>query len=219
MRAGIVYIKVPIASIRYEMVNDDVSSLKDSIRMYGLLQPVGIIKMDEGYKLIFGKRRIKACLELGHKYIHSVLLSVREDEEKSVSFSENIHRSNRDFLLDAFLAYKGLDIRELLCLDEKQMDYIKALALLDKNALSLIDAITKNFAVCAEGDSKYFMRMCDIIRNVPLTAKEKVRLSVLSDKRIFLNEIQKILELMRLGGFNDTVFEDGEKIVINKNAC
>ena len=42
MRAGIVYIKVPIDAINYEKTDDDVTFLKESIKMYGLLQPVGI---------------------------------------------------------------------------------------------------------------------------------------------------------------------------------
>ncbi len=216
MRAGIVYVKIPIASVRYELIKDDVSYLKDSIKMYGLLQPIGVKRLDEGYRLIFGRKRLKACLELGHKYIHSVLLSVREDEEKSVSFSENIHRSCDDFLINALEEYKGSDIKDLLCLNKAQMEYIKALSMLDEDAVKHIDSVSRHFVRISEGDSKYFLRMCEILKNVPLTAKERVRLSVLSDRRIFLNEIQKILDLMRLGGYDDTVFEDGDKIIISK---
>ena len=217
MRAGIVYIKIPIASIRYEFIKDDVSYLKDSIKMYGLLQPIGVKRHDEGYKLIFGRKRLKACIELGHKYIHSVLLSVREDEEKSVSFSENIHRSCDDFLKNALDEYRGTDIKDLLCLDKKQMEYIKALSMLNEDATKHIDNVAMHFVSVSEGDTRYFLRMCEILKNVPLIAKERVRLSVLSDRRIFINEIQKILDLMRLGGYDDTFFEDRDKIIISKN--
>ena len=47
-------------------------------------------------------------------------------------------------------------------------------------------------------------------------AKEKVRLSVLSDRRIFINEIEKILKLMRQGGYQELIREDEERIVIIK---
>ena len=218
MRAGIVYIKVPIEAIFYEKTDDDVTFLKESIKMYGLLQPVGIKAKKDGYKLLFGKKRIKACKELGHKYIHSVLISVREDEEKYLNFIENVHRSNDDFLYSALNTFKGTDLKEHLCLSPENMNYIEALYPLDEFARKKFSKKTIPFIPDAKGDSKYFLRMCTVIDNVPLTAKEKIRLSYLTDKRIFLNEIEKIIDLMRLYGHNDTFIEDNDKIIIKKNA-
>ena len=69
MRAGIVYTKLPISLIKFDYIKDDVSELKESIKMYGLLQPIGVVRDGEkNYKLIFGNRRIKACAELKQKY-------------------------------------------------------------------------------------------------------------------------------------------------------
>jgi len=218
LRAGIVYIKVPISSITFEKTDKDVTFLKESIKMYGLLQPIGIKPSGNGYKLLFGKNRIKACLELGYKYIHSVLISVREDEEKYINYIENIHRTNDDFL---FLAQKnliGTDIKEALCLSPTNMNYIQNISMLNDFCLEKITQKTKNFVVDAQGDSNYFLRMCSIIDNIPLTAKEKVRLSFLTDKRIFLNEIEKIVDLMRVYGHNDSFIEDKDKIIIKKSA-
>lgn len=218
MRAGIVYIKVPIEDIFYEKIDDDVTFLKESIKMYGLLQPVGIKAKKDGYKLLFGKKRVKACMELGHKYIHSVLVSVREDEEKYLNFIENIHRSQDDFLYSALNTFKGADLKEHLCLSPENMNYMEALYPLDEFAREKFTKKTIPFILDAKGDSKYFLRMCAVIDNVPLTAKEKIRLSYLTDKRIFLNEIEKIVDLMRLYGHNDTFIEDNDKIIIKKSA-
>ena len=186
--------------------------------MYGLLQPVGIKEKKDGYKLLFGKKRIKACKELGHKYIHSVLISVREDEEKYINFIENIHRTDDDFLYSALNTFKGADLKESLCLSPENMNYIEALCSLDEFARKKFTKKTIPFILDSKGDSKYFLRMCAVLDNVPLTAKEKIRLSYLTDKRIFLNEIEKIVDLMRLYGHNDTFFEDNDKIIIKKNA-
>lgn len=218
MRAGIVYIKVPINSIQYENISGDVTFLKESIKMYGLLQPVGIVPKDNGYKLLFGKRRIKACKELGQKYIHAVLISVREDEQKYINYIENIHRSNSYHLFSACKNLQGADIKEKLCLSPKNMEYVENLMMLDEFALEKLSPKTEPFIIDSNGDSKYFLRMCTLINNIPLTAKEKVRLSFLTDKRIFLNEIEKIVDLMRTYGHNDTFFEDNDKIIIKKNA-
>ena len=218
MNAGIVYIKVPIESIFYETVDDDVTFLKESIKMYGLLQPVGIKAQTNGYTLLFGKKRIKACKELGQRYIHSVLISVREDEEKYINYIENIHRGNDDYLQNALNRFEGIDLKENLCLSPKSMNYIEALSSLDEFCQKKFNDKTRPFILDAKGDSKYFLRMCAVIDNIPITAKEKIRLSYLTDKRIFLNEIEKIVDLMRLYGHNDTFFEDSDKIIIKKNA-
>ncbi len=218
MRAGIVYIKVPIDSITYEKVDDDVTFLKESIKMYGLLQPIGVKAQKDNYKLLFGKKRVKACRELGHKYIHSVLISVREDEEKYINFIENIHRSNDDYLYLALNQFTGADLKENLCLSPQNMSYIESVYPLDEFCREKFTYKTRPFIIDAKGDSKYFLRMCAVIDNIPLTAKEKIRLSYLTDKRIFLNEIEKIVDLMRLYGHSDTFFEDSDKIIIKKNA-
>lgn len=218
MRAGIVYIKVPISEILTENISDDVTLLKESIKTYGLLQPVGIVPFHDKYKLIFGSRRLKACKELDQKYIHAVLLSVREDEEKYLSYVENIHRSEAaDALRDASVL-RGCDLKNLLCLSHEQTRFIGNYLSLNEDARKKVNAFTSRYVNPAFGDSKYFLRMVELEKNIPVSAKEKVRLSVLSDKRIFINEIEKIVDLMRMGGHSDTVFEDGDKIVIKKTA-
>lgn len=218
MRAGAVYIKLPIESISFEPITDSVAELKESIRAYGLLQPIGVVRDGERYKLVFGKRRLKACMELKHKYIHAVLISLRRDEQRYVGFVENIHRDDRNALIHAAEALKSEDIKEALCLSGIDMDFVKSYLMLESDARSKVNSDNARFVPIAAGDSKYFLRMCGLLLTLPANAKDKVRLSVLSDRRIFINEIQKILALMRLGGYNDDVQEDGEKIIIKKNA-
>ncbi len=216
MRAGIVYIKIPISSIKYDYIKDDVTSLKESIKMYGLLQPIGVVRDGEsGYKLIFGNRRLKACVELNQKYVHAVLLSFREDEQKHINAIENIHRTSA---LPALLKLnREYDLKSLLCLSSDTMQFLGNYFSLSDEAKKSVNDFTYKYVNSALGDSRYFLRMVDLEQNIPAAAKDKVRLSVLSDKRIFINEIEKILDLMKAGGHKDTVFEDNDKIIIRKN--
>lgn len=216
MRAGIVYTKLPINSIKFDLIKDDVSLLKESIKTYGLLQPVGVVRDGEyGYKLLFGNRRIKACIELEQKYIHAVLLSFREDEQKHINAVENIHRVSP--LSSLLKLNREYDLKSLLCLNDETMRFLGNYYLLSDEAKKEVNDFTKKYVNSSLGDSKYFLRMIELEKNIPTAAKDKVRLSVLSDKRIFINEIEKILDLMKAGGHKDTVFEDNEKIIIKKN--
>lgn len=216
MRAGIVYIKIPISSIKFDYIKDDVSALKDSIKMYGLLQPIGVARYGENnYKLIFGNRRLKACMELNQKYIHAVLLSFREDEQKHINAVENIHRQSA--MPTLLKLNKEYDLKTLLCLNNQTMQFLVNYFSLSDEAKESVNDFTYKYVNSALGDSRYFLRMVELEKNIPAAAKDKVRLSVLSDKRIFINEIEKILDLMKAGGHNDTVFEDSDRIIIKKN--
>lgn len=217
MRAGIVYTKLPINLIKFDFVDDDVSLLKESIKTYGLLQPVGVVRDSQsGYNLLFGKRRIKACFELEQKYIHAVLLSFREDEQKHINAVENIHRKGA--LETVLNLNREYDLKSLLCLSDETMCFLSNYYSLSDEAKKEVNEFTYKYVNSASGDSKYFLRMVQLEKNIPAAAKDKVRLSLLSDKRIFINEIEKILDLMKAGGHNDTVFEDDNRIIIKKDA-
>ncbi len=216
MRAGIVYIKVPISSIEYEETADDVKMLAQSIKTCGLLQPVGIVQKERGYKLVFGRRRVKACRELNMKYIHAVLLSVREDEEKIFSLNENIHRRNMCLreIADEILRLNNGGVEELLSVSDCRR--LKEYLVLSDKAKMYVSENTEQFLDYSRGDSEFFIKMCKLLQNIPEKCSDRVRLSVLSDKRIFINEIEKILALMRQGGYEESVSEDEQQIIIRK---
>lgn len=219
MRAGQVYIKVPISAIAYEDTLADVSKLKESIKTCGLLQPIGIVRRDAGYKLIFGHRRIKACRELDMRYIHAVLLTVREGEEAMFALNEDIHRRKipvSEIAQKALKAENG-SIEEMLSLTGAQAENIKNYLMLNKTAKEMLNESNEQYLLASKGESDYFIRMCRLAGQIPVSAEEHVRVSVMSDKRIFINEIEKIIKLMRQGGYGATVSEDEEKIIIQKH--
>ncbi len=217
MRADIVYVKLPISQIIFQKTDEDVAALKESIKSYGLLQPIGVVAQEDGYRLIFGHRRLQACIELGKKYVHTVLLTVRADEEKLFNLIENIHRSSKEFLC---LCNKEIPVehwKSALCLTEDQTQLLKSIIGFSEEEKKLITPSNTSFAQICNGDKSYFDRMCQLQKDIPDTAREKIRLTVLSDRRIFINEIKKITDLMILGGYGDFIYEDDNKIVIHKH--
>ena len=131
---------------------------------------------------------------------------------------ENIHRRPMDTaaLADAVLGISEGSPEEELCLSRQQTERIKNYLLLDKEAQMKAGEIDPHYVDIAAGDSGYLLRLYELVRELPDMAKEKVRLSVLSDRRIFINEIEKILKLMRQGGYQELIREDEERIVIIK---
>ena len=71
-------IDVPIDKIkvgdRYRRDLGDLEALAANIREMGLLQPIGV---DEYFNLIYGKRRLDACEDLGWKHIPCVVVKLK----------------------------------------------------------------------------------------------------------------------------------------------
>jgi len=74
-----------------------IEDLKLSISMYGVLQPIIVMEIEEAkkYELIIGQRRYIACKALGMKKISARIYeknSLKDQDKMILSFSENIQR-------------------------------------------------------------------------------------------------------------------------------
>jgi len=69
--------------------------LKQSIRENGIVQPITVRQIDDGFELIAGERRLRACIELGQQSIPAYVLSVSgEVEMMELTLIENLQREN-----------------------------------------------------------------------------------------------------------------------------
>lgn len=71
---------------------DELKSLARSIAHNGLLVPVSVRRTEEGYCLIAGERRLKACKLLGFSEIPAMVEEVDAERSAVMSLIENIHR-------------------------------------------------------------------------------------------------------------------------------
>ena len=73
---------------------ESIEELAESIKRYGLIQPIIVTKKDNYYEIIAGERRWRACKKAG---IKEVSVIVREDDEKrnkEIALIENIQRED-----------------------------------------------------------------------------------------------------------------------------
>lgn len=84
-------------------------SMAASISMYGVLQPILLVKSEGGrYLIIAGERRFRASLLAGLKTIPAIIKELSPQEIQEISLIENLHREN----LNAIEAAEG--IKELM---------------------------------------------------------------------------------------------------------
>ncbi len=94
------------------------TGLMVSIAQVGLIQPLTVRKTPEGYELIAGERRLKACKLLGYKEIPCVVMQAGEEKCAIMALSENLQRTPLHYLeeaerLQALLA-RGVSEEQLL---------------------------------------------------------------------------------------------------------
>jgi len=82
--------------------------LKNSIKENGVIQPVTVRQVDEGYELIAGERRFRAVQELGFKRIPAYVIDVTSEEKLlELALIENIQREDLN-PIEVAKAYKQL---------------------------------------------------------------------------------------------------------------
>ncbi len=91
------------------------NELAESIKNYGVFQPIIVKKSIKGYDLIAGERRLRASKLAGMEMIPAIVKEFSDEEMREISLLENIQRENLTAIELAW-AYKGiidnLDIRQ-----------------------------------------------------------------------------------------------------------
>lgn len=114
--------EIPVSEIRpnpYQprktFNEESLNELAESIKNYGVFQPIIVKKGLRGYDLIAGERRLRASKIAGLTKIPAIVKEFTDDEMREISLLENIQRENLTAIELAW-AYKGiidnLDIRQ-----------------------------------------------------------------------------------------------------------
>ncbi len=77
------------------------SELMVSIAQVGLIQPLIVRQLPDGFELIAGERRLKACRLLGWKEVPCIVVQASEEKSAAMSLAENTQRKKRNYLEEA----------------------------------------------------------------------------------------------------------------------
>ena len=73
---------------------ESLNELAESIRIHGLIQPIIVNKMDDGYLIIAGERRYRACKIVGLKEIDAIVKNYSPRQIEEISIIENLQRED-----------------------------------------------------------------------------------------------------------------------------
>lgn len=92
---------------RKQFDEDALHELSESIKSFGVLQPLVVVKRDKFYEIIAGERRWRASKIAGIKEIPVIVKQFSDEEIVEVSLIENIQRENLNAIEEA-VAYQRL---------------------------------------------------------------------------------------------------------------
>ncbi len=228
-------LEVPIGALRRNPAQprrrfsqEGLEELAESIRQYGILNPLTIRPTADGrYELVAGERRLRAARMAGLESVPCRVLAVGEQDSALLALVENLQRRDLDFLEEAegmARLIRDFGLRQedvarrlgisqsavanklrLLRLDPRLLDHILSAGLTERHARALLrlpeelrtealDHILQENLTVAATDA-YAERL---LATAPQPRRRT--LFVLKDVRVFLNTLDRGLEVMRQGG-------------------
>ncbi len=89
---------------------ESIAELAQSIQQVGLLQPLLVRKVDDGYELVAGERRLRAVTSLGMEKVACIVQQDIEDESSAMmALIENLQREDLHYLEEAQCYQKLLE--------------------------------------------------------------------------------------------------------------
>lgn len=217
---------------------DDIDELAESIRLNGLIQPLTVKAEGERYILIAGERRLRALKLLGNAFAPCIVLDITDRNSAVLALVENIQRKDLHFFDEAEALSKLLDFYgmtqedaaarlgktqstianklRLLKLSESIRSKIRCCDLTERHARALLRLPNENLQL--EAVDNICSKRLNVEQTERLVAaiidRENERESIrrrsgaFKDIRLFVNTINKAVEMMKAAGIN----ADSQKI-------
>ncbi len=217
---------------RQNFSQDTLAELCDSIKQYGIIQPITVRKGTYSkYELIAGERRLRACIMADMKTIPAIIIEATNYESAAIAMIENLQRENLNFFDEAegysnLISDFNITQEELaqkigktqatvankiriLKLSPAVKKIIKANDLTERHARALLKLPTEELQLKVlkkVNEENLNVTKTEEYINLILTPKKhhssRKALRIFKDIRIFSNTIKQAIDMMNKSGVN-----------------
>ena len=218
-------------------------SLADSIRQYGIITPLTVRQLSDGYELVSGERRLRAAAMAGLAVVPCYIVSVSDEESALMALLENLQRKDLDcFEEAAFLRRLCAEFHmtqqdaaarvgktqsavanklRLLRLDHETVALVRHYGLSERHARTLLqlpEECQQRQAAEQMGQRHLTVAQAeDYVQRLLLQQSQKPRRqAMIRDVRLFCNTVERAVKLMREAGLPAKVDkrEEGEELIV-----
>ena len=187
---------------------DSLSELAESIRRYGILQPLTVRRQGTGYELVAGERRLRAAAMAGLREVPCLVAQVGEEDSALLALMENLQRRDLDCweeaeALSRLIARYGLSQEETARrLGRSQPAVANKLRLLrlgtEEQQLAAAQVFCRRRMNVAAAEAY----IEDLLHRQQVAPPKGRTTYIIKDVRLFLNSVDRGLHLMRQAGVN-----------------
>ncbi|MEQ3346456.1 ParB/RepB/Spo0J family partition protein [Peptoniphilus senegalensis] len=197
------------AQPRKSFDKDELYDLSQSIKKYGIIQPLLLKKKEDKYEIIAGERRYRAAKDAGLSKVPAIIKDVSDEISSRIAIIENIQRKDLNPVEEA-MSYKHLldsqDLTQKELADEigKSRQYIGntiRLLKLDPRVLKLLEeekistSHGKNLLSIKDGDKQYREAIKIIKNSIPVNDNKKAPKREKKEvEDIFMEDIRSEIE-------------------------
>jgi len=87
--------------------------LCQTIRVHGVIQPIVVRKVENGYECVAGERRLRAVKRLGHETIPAIIKDMSDSQAASISLIENLQREELTAIEEAMAYQQLIELHQL----------------------------------------------------------------------------------------------------------
>ena len=204
--------------------------LADSIRHHGVLQPLSVQKVDGGYVLVAGERRLRAAGLAGLTHVPCILVRATPQDSALLALVENLQRSDLHYLEEAAAISKlittyGMSQEEaarrlgrsqpavanklrLLRLSNECGELLRKYELTERHARALLRLEGEEARLAAlkhMGEKHLTVAAAEEYIEAQLQKKQQdskagKKLYIIKDVRLFLNSVDRGMETIRRAG-------------------
>lgn len=160
---------------KFQKISPEDDSLVASIREHGLLQPILIRPLAQGFEIVAGHRRFQACRSLRCRFIPCKILEISDKDAYEIQLTENMQRKAMDAIeeAEAFRRYVidfgwgGVsELAEKIGMSEEYVSHRIQLLRLPDNLKERIAANRLNVSCAIELSNIPFDKQCEIVEQV-----------------------------------------------------
>ena len=216
---------------RRDFEPNSIRELAGSIARYGILQPLSVRRMSDGYELVSGERRLRAAKLAGLKEVPCIALDIDAKKSSILALVENLQRKDLNFVEESEglsrlvgQGYKQEEVARLVGLSQSAVSNKLRLLKLPLDFLYMVRdvGLTERHARALlrldEQEERKVVFDQIINKNLNVAATEELidsylkkkeqkrvqsrSLYVLKDVRLFLNTVTRGMNMMQKSGID-----------------
>jgi ParB family transcriptional regulator, chromosome partitioning protein len=185
------FISPNIYQPRKHFNEESIEELAQSIKMYGIIQPLSIRKLgSDNYELVAGERRLRAAKKLGLAEVPTIIIDITDKDSAAIALLENLQREDLNFIEEAE-AYHNL-IKDHSYTQEQLAEVIgkKQSTIANKLRILKLDMETRNILL----ENKLTERHARALLKLPTVELQKKILNIIISKNLNVMKTEQLIE-------------------------